>query len=56
MLYTRGEIKHWLTVFTRRFFSNQFQALGHAERPEGAGRRLAVSRAATWRMPSTVMS
>ena len=49
--YSRGEIKHWLTVFTRRFFANQFKrsTLPNAPKVLPGG---AVSPRGDWRMPS----
>ncbi|HIY24392.1 MAG TPA: NAD(+) synthase, partial [Candidatus Brachybacterium merdigallinarum] len=49
--YSRGEIKHWLTVFTRRFFANQFKrsTLPNAPKVLSGG---AVSPRGDWRMPS----
>ena len=53
--YSRGEIKHWLTVFTRRFFSNQFKrsALPNAPKVLAGG---SLSPRGDWRMPSDVTS
>ncbi|PWH06303.1 NAD(+) synthase [Brachybacterium endophyticum] len=51
--YTRGEIKHWLTVFVRRFFSNQFKRSAVPNGPKVlAGGSL--SPRGDWRMPSDV--
>ncbi len=49
--YDRSEIKHWLTVFTRRFFSNQFKrsALPNAPKVLAGG---SLSPRGDWRMPS----
>jgi NAD+ synthase (glutamine-hydrolysing) len=49
--YSRGEIKQWLTVFTRRFFANQFKrsTLPNAPKVLAGG---AVSPRGDWRMPS----
>ncbi|WP_299302703.1 NAD(+) synthase [uncultured Brachybacterium sp.] len=49
--FTRGEIKHWLTVFTRRFFANQFKrsALPNAPKVLAGG---SLSPRGDWRMPS----
>ncbi|WP_193105954.1 NAD(+) synthase [Brachybacterium sp. FME24] len=53
--YTRAEIKHWLTVFTRRFFSNQFKrsAAPNAPKVLSGG---SLSPRGDWRMPSDVTS
>ncbi|MBB5830220.1 NAD(+) synthase [Brachybacterium aquaticum] len=53
--YSREEIKHWLTVFTKRFFSNQFKrsTLPNAPKVLAGG---AVSPRGDWRMPSDVTS
>jgi NAD+ synthase (glutamine-hydrolysing) len=53
--YDRGEIKHWLTVFTRRFFSNQFKrsALPNAPKVLAGG---SLSPRGDWRMPSDAAS
>ncbi|MGO2535035.1 MAG: NAD(+) synthase [Brachybacterium tyrofermentans] len=53
--YTRGEIKHWLTVFTRRFFSNQFKrsAMPNAPKVLAGG---SLSPRGDWRMPSDATS
>ncbi len=41
---TLPQIRHWLGVFLQRFFGfSQFKRVGHAERPEGQRRRLAVA-------------
>jgi NAD+ synthase (glutamine-hydrolysing) len=51
--FTRGEIKHWLTVFIRRFFSNQFKRSAVPNGPKVlAGGSL--SPRGDWRMPSDV--
>ena len=49
--YSREEIKHWLTVFTRRFFANQFKrsALPNAPKVLAGG---SLSPRGDWRMPS----
>jgi NAD+ synthase (glutamine-hydrolysing) len=49
--YSRGEIKHWLTVFTRRFFSNQFKrsAIPNGPKVLAGG---SLSPRGDWRMPS----
>jgi len=49
--FTRAEIKHWLTVFTKRFFSNQFKrsALPNAPKVLAGG---SLSPRGDWRMPS----
>jgi NAD+ synthase (glutamine-hydrolysing) len=53
--FTRGEIKHWLTVFVRRFFSNQFKRSAVPNGPKVlAGGSL--SPRGDWRMPSDVAS
>ncbi|ATG53723.1 NAD(+) synthase [Brachybacterium ginsengisoli] len=53
--FTRGEIKHWLTVFTKRFFSNQFKrsALPNAPKVLAGG---SLSPRGDWRMPSDAAS
>ncbi|MGY5766417.1 NAD(+) synthase [Brachybacterium sp. DNPG3] len=53
--YSRAEIKHWLTVFTRRFFSNQFKrsALPNAPKVLAGG---SLSPRGDWRMPSDAAS
>lgn len=53
--YTREEIKHWLTVFTRRFFNNQFKrsALPNAPKVLAGG---SLSPRGDWRMPSDAAS
>ena len=53
--YDRPEIKHWLTVFTRRFFSNQFKrsALPNAPKVLAGG---SLSPRGDWRMPSDAVS
>ncbi|WP_114854171.1 NAD(+) synthase [Brachybacterium sp. YJGR34] len=53
--YSRAEIKHWLTVFTRRFFSNQFKrsALPNAPKVLAGG---SLSPRGDWRMPSDATS
>ncbi|MGP5008140.1 NAD(+) synthase [Brachybacterium tyrofermentans] len=53
--YTRGEIKHWLSVFTRRFFSNQFKrsAMPNAPKVLAGG---SLSPRGDWRMPSDATS
>ncbi|MGP9539385.1 NAD(+) synthase [Brachybacterium sp. AOP43-C2-M15] len=53
--YTRGEIKHWLSVFTRRFFSNQFKrsAMPNAPKVLAGG---SLSPRGDWRMPSDAAS
>ena len=53
--YDRGEIKHWLTVFTKRFFSNQFKrsALPNAPKVLAGG---SLSPRGDWRMPSDAAS
>ncbi|WP_227488081.1 NAD(+) synthase [Brachybacterium subflavum] len=51
--FTRAEIKHWLTVFVRRFFSNQFKRSAVPNGPKVlAGGSL--SPRGDWRMPSDV--
>ncbi|MDO5661921.1 MAG: NAD(+) synthase [Brachybacterium sp.] len=53
--YSRGEIKHWLTVFLRRFFANQFKRSAMPNGPKVlAGGSL--SPRGDWRMPSDVSS
>lgn len=53
--YTRVEIKHWLSVFTRRFFSNQFKRSAAPNAPKVlAGGSL--SPRGDWRMPSDATS
>ncbi|MGP5673521.1 NAD(+) synthase [Brachybacterium alimentarium] len=53
--YTRAEIKRWLTVFTRRFFSNQFKRSAAPNAPKVlAGGSL--SPRGDWRMPSDATS
>ena len=49
--YSREEIKHWLTVFTRRFFANQFKrsALPNAPKVLAGG---SLSPRGDWRMPA----
>ncbi|HIY25496.1 MAG TPA: NAD(+) synthase, partial [Candidatus Brachybacterium merdigallinarum] len=49
--FTRAEIKHWLTMFTRRFFANQFKrsALPNAPKVLAGG---SLSPRGDWRMPS----
>jgi NAD+ synthase (glutamine-hydrolysing) len=49
--YTRDELKHWLTVFIRRFFANQFKrsAIPNGPKLTSAG---ALSPRGDWRMPS----
>jgi NAD+ synthase (glutamine-hydrolysing) len=49
--YSRGEIKHWLTVFTRRFFTNQFKrsAIPNGPKVLSGG---SLSPRGDWRMPS----
>ncbi|MFC7375042.1 NAD(+) synthase [Brachybacterium sp. GCM10030267] len=51
--YSRDEIKHWLTVFTRRFFANQFKrsAVPNAPKVLAGG---SLSPRGDWRMPSDV--
>lgn len=53
--YSREEIKHWLTVFTRRFFNNQFKrsALPNAPKVLAGG---SLSPRGDWRMPSDAAS
>ncbi|MDN5687542.1 MAG: NAD(+) synthase [Brachybacterium sp.] len=53
--YSRGEIRDWLTVFTRRFFSNQFKrsAVPNAPKVLAGG---SLSPRGDWRMPSDVTS
>lgn len=53
--YSREEIKHWLTVFTKRFFSNQFKrsALPNAPKVLAGG---SLSPRGDWRMPSDAAS
>ena len=53
--YDRAEIKHWLTVFTKRFFSNQFKrsALPNAPKVLAGG---SLSPRGDWRMPSDAVS
>ncbi|AXK46234.1 NAD(+) synthase [Brachybacterium saurashtrense] len=53
--YDRAEIKHWLTVFTRRFFANQFKrsALPNAPKVLAGG---SLSPRGDWRMPSDAAS
>jgi len=53
--YDRAEIKHWLTVFTKRFFSNQFKrsALPNAPKVLAGG---SLSPRGDWRMPSDAAS
>ncbi|APX33131.1 NAD(+) synthase [Brachybacterium sp. P6-10-X1] len=53
--YTRGEIRGWLTVFTRRFFSTQFKrsAVPNAPKVLAGG---SLSPRGDWRMPSDVTS
>lgn len=49
--YSREEIKHWLTVFVRRFFANQFKrsALPNAPKVLAGG---SLSPRGDWRMPA----
>ncbi len=49
--YTIGEIKHWLEVFLRRFFANQFKrsALPNGPKISSGG---SLSPRGDWRMPS----
>ncbi|WP_157773346.1 NAD(+) synthase [Brachybacterium vulturis] len=53
--YSRAEIKHWLTVFTRRFFSSQFKrsAMPNAPKVLAGG---SLSPRGDWRMPSDATS
>ncbi|MGO2558893.1 NAD(+) synthase [Brachybacterium sp.] len=53
--YSRAEIKQWLTVFTRRFFSSQFKrsAMPNAPKVLAGG---SLSPRGDWRMPSDVTS
>ncbi|MEE1650697.1 NAD(+) synthase [Brachybacterium sp. J144] len=53
--YSRAEIKHWLTVFTKRFFTNQFKrsALPNAPKVLAGG---SLSPRGDWRMPSDAAS
>ena len=53
--YTRAEIKHWLTMYTKRFFSNQFKrsAMPNAPKVLAGG---SLSPRGDWRMPSDVTS
>ena len=53
--YSREEIKHWLTVFTKRFFNNQFKrsALPNAPKVLAGG---SLSPRGDWRMPSDAAS
>ncbi len=53
--FTRAEIKHWLTVFTRRFFANQFKrsALPNGPKVLAGG---SLSPRGDWRAPSDVSS
>ena len=53
--FTRAEIKHWLTVFTQRFFANQFKRSAVPNGPKVlAGGSL--SPRGDWRAPSDVSS
>lgn len=53
--FTRGEIKHWLTVFHKRFFANQFKRSAVPNGPKVlAGGSL--SPRGDWRAPSDVSS
>ncbi len=49
--YSRGEIKHWLEVFVRRFFANQFKrsAIPNGPKVLAGG---SLSPRGDWRMPS----
>ncbi|WP_010532884.1 NAD(+) synthase [Brachybacterium squillarum] len=53
--YSRAEIKHWLRVFTRRFFANQFKrsTLPNAPKVLAGG---SLSPRGDWRMPSDALS
>ena len=49
--YSRAEIKHWLGVFIKRFFANQFKrsALPNGPKVSSGG---TMSPRGDWRMPS----
>lgn len=52
--YTRKEIKHWLGVFYRRFFSQQFKRNAMPDGPKVVC--VSLSSRGEWRMPSDAVS
>ena len=48
--YTAAEIRHWLTVFLRRFFANQFKRSCLPDGPKVGS--VSLSPRGDWRMPS----
>jgi NAD+ synthase (glutamine-hydrolysing) len=49
-VYTEGEIRHWLAVFLRRFFANQFKRSCLPDGPKVGS--VSLSPRGDWRMPS----
>jgi len=52
--YKASEIKHWLTVFSRRFFNNQFKRSCLPDGPKVGN--ISLSPRGDWRMPSDASS
>ncbi len=52
--YSLGEIKHWLNVFYRRFFSQQFKRNCMPDGPKVS--RISLSPRGDWRMPSDAVA
>ena len=50
--YSEQEIRHWLSVFHRRFFANQFKRSAMPDGPKVVG--ISLSPKGDWRMPSDV--
>ena len=48
--YTRDTIKHWLTVFLRRFFAQQYKRSAVPDGPKIGS--VSLSPRGDWRMPS----
>jgi len=49
-LYTTDEVRHWLRIFVRRFFANQFKRSCLPDGPKVGS--VSVSPRGDWRMPS----
>ncbi len=52
--YSLGEIKHWLEIFYRRFFSQQFKRNCMPDGPKVS--RISLSPRGDWRMPSDAVA
>jgi NAD+ synthase (glutamine-hydrolysing) len=52
--YSREEISHWLTLFLRRFFSQQFKRSAAPDGPKVGS--VSLSARGDWRMPSDAVA